>query len=79
MAGASTTKMPPLRNQIAMTEELEVKYWIKHLGVSREELQRALDKVGNSTAAVRKELGKPRADEVSSNSLAQSSSCCDKS
>lgn len=39
-----------------MEEELEVKYWTKHLGVSRDELQRAVDKVGNSAAAVRKEL-----------------------
>jgi hypothetical protein len=58
MAGPLTGKTPPLRNHIAMNEELEVKYWTKHLGVTREELQRAVDKVGNSAAAVRKELGK---------------------
>jgi hypothetical protein len=46
------------RSRIAMHEEHEVHYWTKHLGVSREELQRAVDKVGNSAAAVRKELGK---------------------
>jgi hypothetical protein len=55
---ALTSKVPPLRNRIAMAEELEVKYWTKHLGVTRDELQRAVDKVGNSAAAVRKELGK---------------------
>jgi hypothetical protein len=55
---ALTSKAPPLRNHIAMNEEIEVKYWTKHLGVTREELQRAVDKVGNSAAAVRKELGK---------------------
>lgn len=58
MAGDLTTKTPPLRNHIAMDNELEVKYWTKHLGVSPEALQRAVDKVGNSAAAVRKELGK---------------------
>ena len=58
MAGALTTKTPPLRNHIAMNKELEVKYWTKHLGVARDVLQRAVDKVGNSAAAVRKELGK---------------------
>jgi hypothetical protein len=63
MAGALTTKLPPLRNLIALNEELEVKYWTKHLGVSRDELQRAVDKVGNSAAAVRKELGRLRGDE----------------
>ena len=58
MAGALMNKTPPLRNLIAMDEELEVKYWTKHLGVTQEELQGAVDKVGNSAAAVRKELGK---------------------
>jgi hypothetical protein len=58
MAGAPRTKTPPLRNHIAMDKELEVKYWTKHLSVAREVLQRAVDKVGNSPAAVRKELGK---------------------
>ena len=53
---ALTNKVPPLRNHIAMNEELEVKYWTKHLGVSQDELQRAVDKVGNAAAAVRKEL-----------------------
>jgi hypothetical protein len=46
------------RSRINMSEDYEVKYWTHHLGVSREELQRAVDKVGNSTATVRKELGK---------------------
>ncbi|WGD50194.1 DUF3606 domain-containing protein [Bradyrhizobium sp. CB1650] len=44
------------RSKINMHEDFEVKYWMKELGVSKEELQRAVDKVGNSAAAVRKEL-----------------------
>ena len=55
---ALTSKAPPLRNHIAMNEASEVKYWIKHLGVTQDELQRAVDKVGNAAAAVRKELEK---------------------
>jgi len=51
----------PDRSKIDMEENYEVQYWTKHLGVSREELQRAVDKVGNSAAAVRKELGKEAA------------------
>jgi Protein of unknown function (DUF3606) len=47
------------RSKISMGEDHEVQYWTKHLGVTREELQKAVDKVGNSAAAVRKELGKP--------------------
>jgi 3-oxoacyl-[acyl-carrier-protein] synthase III len=40
-----------------MHEDYEVKYWAKELGVSKDELQKTVDKVGNSAAAVRKELG----------------------
>ena len=35
----------------------DIKYWTRALGVSEEELRKAVDKVGNSAAAVRKELG----------------------
>ncbi len=45
------------RGHIAMEQSHEVQYWTKHLGVTKEELRRAIDKVGNSVAAVRKELG----------------------
>lgn len=44
------------RCHIAMNADDEVRYWTKHLGVTREELQKLIDKVGNSAAAVRKEL-----------------------
>jgi 3-oxoacyl-[acyl-carrier-protein] synthase III len=47
------------RSKISMSEDHEVQYWTKHLGVTREQLQKAVDKVGNSAAAVRKELMKP--------------------
>ena len=48
----------PDRSRINLDEDYEVKYWTRHLGVSAEELKRLVDKVGNSAAAVRKELGK---------------------
>jgi 3-oxoacyl-[acyl-carrier-protein] synthase III len=44
------------RSKINMHEDFEVKYWTHALGVSREKLQQTVDKVGNSAAAVRKEL-----------------------
>jgi len=44
------------RSKINMHEPREVQYWTKHLKVSREELQRVVDKVGNGAAAVRKEM-----------------------
>jgi len=53
-----TQKVAPDRGRIDMSDVDQVKYLCRHLGVSEEELVRAVHKVGNSTAAVRKELGK---------------------
>jgi Protein of unknown function (DUF3606) len=50
-------KGQPDRSKINMHEEYEVKYWTHELGVSKERLRQAVEKVGNSAAAVRKELG----------------------
>ena len=52
-----TRKKQPDRSKINMSESFEVKYWLKALAVSKDELLRAIEKVGNSAAAVRKELG----------------------
>lgn len=52
-----TKREQPDRSKINMHETFEVKYWTHALGVSKEELQKAVDKVGNSAATVRKELG----------------------
>jgi hypothetical protein len=52
-----TKKKQPDRSKINLSENFEVKYWLKALAVSKDELVRAIDKVGNSAAAVRKELG----------------------
>ena len=46
----------PDRSKINMHEPHEVKYWAHQLKVDRAKLQAAVDKVGNSAAAVRKEL-----------------------
>jgi hypothetical protein len=46
------------RSKINMHEDFEVKYWTRELGVTRAQLQKAVDKVGNSAASVRKELGR---------------------
>jgi hypothetical protein len=56
-----TRKAQPDRSKINMHDPHEVKYWAHGLSVSRQELQKAVDKVGNSAAAVRKELGLPGA------------------
>jgi hypothetical protein len=49
---------PVDRSLISLTEPHEVKYWTQAMGVSIEELKRAVDKVGHSAAKVRAELGK---------------------
>ncbi len=46
----------PDRSKINMSEDYEVKYWTKHLGVSKEKLAQVVAKVGNSASAVQKEL-----------------------
>lgn len=48
----------PDRNLISMKEEHEVRYWTQALGVTKEELQRAVDAVGNGVTKVRDHLGK---------------------
>lgn len=46
------------RARISMSETHEVRYWTEVLGVTEEELQRAVDQVGNSAEAVREFLKK---------------------
>jgi 3-oxoacyl-[acyl-carrier-protein] synthase III len=46
----------PDRSKISIENKTEVRYWTKHLGISREQLQSIIEKVGNSAASVRKEL-----------------------
>jgi Protein of unknown function (DUF3606) len=52
-----TRKEAADRSKINMQQPHEIRYWRRHLGVSREDLQKAIDKVGNAAASVRKELG----------------------
>ena len=44
-------------NLISLTQEHEVRYWTKALGVSEERLRAAVARVGHSAAKVRVELG----------------------
>jgi hypothetical protein len=46
------------RDRINMREEYELRDWSKKFGVSKEELKKAVESVGNSAEAVRKHLGK---------------------
>ena len=58
MSDDKTNRGQPDRSKINMGEDYEVKYWTRHFGVTREELQKVVDRVGNSAAAVAKEFGK---------------------
>jgi len=46
----------PDRGKIDVHDAREVQCWAKHLHVTKDELQQAVDKVGNGAAAVRKQL-----------------------
>jgi uncharacterized protein DUF3606 len=45
------------RNLISLTEEHEVRYWTKTLGVSEQRLREVVKQVGHSAAKVRAKLG----------------------
>lgn len=49
---------PQDRARINVHETWEVNYWCKTLGVTKDQLVAAVQKVGVSAAAVRKHLGK---------------------
>ena len=51
----------PDRSKIIIEDEDHVKYWTRHFGVTEDELARAIERVGNSAAAVRKQLSVPKA------------------
>ncbi|WP_082645811.1 DUF3606 domain-containing protein [Bradyrhizobium valentinum] len=57
MTDSLTKKNQPDRSKINMNQSHEVRYWAKHLNISKDELRKIVEKVGNSAAAVRKELG----------------------
>ena len=58
MADDLTKRAPQDRSRINLSEEYEVRYWTKELGVSADELKRLVAQHGNSTDKVRQALGK---------------------
>jgi len=50
-------RVQPDRSKINLHQSHELKCWSHALGVSKEEICAAIEKVGNSAVAVRKELG----------------------
>ena len=58
MADDKTNRGPQDRSRISTSEDYEVRYWTKELGVSAEELKRLVGQHGSSAEAVRRALGK---------------------
>jgi len=56
MADDPSKRGPRDRNQINMDQDYEVRYWTETLGVTKEELKAAVDKVGRSAERVREHL-----------------------
>jgi len=60
MADDTTNRGTQDRSRISLSQEHEVQYWTKALGVSKDELERAVQAVGSSADKVRQHLHKPR-------------------
>jgi hypothetical protein len=58
MADDKNKTASPDRDRINLSEDYEVQYWTKTLGVSEEELRQAVKQVGSTFKAVREHLGK---------------------
>jgi hypothetical protein len=49
-------KHPPIRNKIDLSDPDHIRAWKRRLGLSTNDLQRIVEKVGNSISAVTKEI-----------------------
>ena len=49
-------KHPPIRNKIDMTDPAQVRAWTRRLRIGADDLKALVEKVGNSVAAVTKEV-----------------------
>jgi hypothetical protein len=58
VADDKTLRGPQDASRVSMSEDYEVDYWTQRFGVSRDELQRAVDAVGNGVDAIETHLSK---------------------
>jgi hypothetical protein len=56
-------KPPPIRNKIDLADPAQIRAWTRRLGITPGDLKRMVGKVGNSVAAVSKEIDLQRAPE----------------
>jgi uncharacterized protein DUF3606 len=60
MSASSRKVVHPIRVHIDLSQDMQIRYWTRHFRVSSDELHRAIEKVGNSASAVRKQLALSR-------------------
>ena len=60
MSALSKKVVRPIRVHIDLSRDIQIRYWTRHFRVTSDELQKAIDKVGNSASAVRKQLALSR-------------------
>jgi uncharacterized protein DUF3606 len=65
-------KHPPIRNKINLAEPIQVRAWTRRLDISPDALKAVVDKVGNSIAALTKEVELQRTTRKASAAPAQS-------
>jgi Protein of unknown function (DUF3606) len=63
---------PPIRNKINLADPAQVRAWTRRLAISPDVLKATIDKVGNSVAAVAKEVELQREDRQASPASIQS-------
>jgi uncharacterized protein DUF3606 len=56
-------KPQPVRNKIDLSDPVQIRAWTRRLGITPDHLKRLVGKVGNSIAAVSKEVGFQRTQE----------------
>ena len=65
-------KHPPIRNKIDLAEPIQLRAWTRRLDISADALKAVVDKVGNSVAAVTKEVELQRTTRKASAAPVQS-------
>jgi hypothetical protein len=58
------SKPQPVRNKIDLADPAQVRAWTRHLDISRADLHRLVEKVGNSITALAKEIAVERAQAL---------------
>jgi hypothetical protein len=58
MADDKANRGEPDRSHINLTEDYEVRYWTERFGLTKHQLEKAIEKVGNTPEEVARLLGR---------------------